>query len=230
MLHKNTVSHAMWELMKRLMKDALLKDFVLVGGTALSLKIGHRMSVDIDLFTVDNFDARKILRHLELSYGAETSHHNTNSIMTFINDIKVDLVSHKYPQIEPAEIIENVRIISIEDIGAMKLHAIVQSGKRYKDFVDMYHLLEHNSLQTYLNAHQKKYDTNPSIARNGLLYHDSIISFQGVETPDGNEIKWDVVKERLRKANININAQFKSIGKERKNINPAPSKRRGSRL
>lgn len=219
----------MWELMQRLMKDEILKDFVLVGGTALSLTIGHRMSVDIDLFTVNSFDAQSTLRYLENRYGAETSQYNINSIMTFINDIKVDLVSHKYPYIKPVEAIENVRIISKEDIGAMKLHAIVQSGRRFKDFVDMYYLLEHNPLQTYLNAYQKKYDTNPSIARNGLLYHDNIISFQGVETPDGKEIKWNVVKERLRKANINIGAQFKSIGKKQENINPAWSKRKGFR-
>jgi len=48
----------MWELMQRLMKDDVLKDFVLVGGTALSLKIGHRMSVDIDLFTQKDFNAQ----------------------------------------------------------------------------------------------------------------------------------------------------------------------------
>ncbi len=220
----------MWELMQRLMKDEVLKDFVLVGGTALSLKIGHRMSVDIDLFTVNNFDVQATLRYLENNYGAETSKCNTNSIMTFIDNIKVDLVSHKYPKVQPVETIENVRIISIEDIGALKLHAIVQSGKRYKDFVDMYYLLEHNPLQTYLSAYYNKYDTNPSIARNGLLYHDSIISFQGVETPDGEEIKWDVVKERLRKANINIGAQFKSPDKQDENINPAPTKRRGFRM
>lgn len=220
----------MWELMQRLMKDEVLKDFVLVGGTALSLKIGHRMSVDIDLFTVNNFDVQATLRYLENNYGAETSKCNTNSIMTFIDNIKVDLVSHKYPKVRPVGTIENVRIISIEDIGAMKLHAIVQSGKRYKDFVDMYYLLEHNPLKTYLSAYHKKYDTNPSIARNGLQYHESIISFQGVETPDGEEIKWDVVKERLKKANIHIGAQFKSLGKKDENIHPAPSKRRGFRM
>lgn len=220
----------MWELMQRLMQDEVLKDFVLVGGTALSLKIGHRMSVDIDSFTVNNFDAQATLRYLKNNYGAETSKCNTNSIMTFIEDIKVDLVSHKYPKIKPVETFENVRIISIEDIGAMKLHAIVQSGKRYKDFVDMYNLLEHNPLQTYLDAYHKKYDTNPSIARNGLQYHENIISFQGVEAPDGKEIKWDVVKERLRKANIHTATQFKSLGKQDENINPTPSKRKRFRM
>jgi len=220
----------MWELMQRLMNDEILKDFVLVGGTALSLRIGHRISVDIDLFTITNFEAGPTLQYLENYYGAETSQYNTNSIMTFINDIKVDLVSHKYPDINPIESVENLRIISIEDIGAMKLHAIVQSGKRYKDFVDMYYLLEHNPLQTYLDAYQKKYDTNPSIARNGLQYHENIISFQGVETTDGKQIVWDVIKERLRNANINIATSFKNSDEKVKNLNSAPSKRRGFRM
>lgn len=49
MLHKETVSIEMWKLLQILMKDEMLKDFNLVGGTALSLQIGHRLSVDIDL-------------------------------------------------------------------------------------------------------------------------------------------------------------------------------------
>ncbi|MNS53577.1 hypothetical protein D3C72_863360 [compost metagenome] len=56
MLHKETVSKEMWELLQMLMKDEILKDFNLVGGTSLSLQIGHRLSIDIDLFTTNGFD------------------------------------------------------------------------------------------------------------------------------------------------------------------------------
>lgn len=49
MLCKETVTSEMWELLQRLMKDENLKDHILVGGTALALRLGHRLSVDIDL-------------------------------------------------------------------------------------------------------------------------------------------------------------------------------------
>jgi hypothetical protein len=147
MLYKETVSKEMWELIQKLMKDEKLKDFVLVGGTALSIKIGHRISVYIDLFTTKSFDAGKMLEYLEKNYNTMKSQHFNNAIFTYINRIKVDLVTHKYPLGKPVEINENIRLISTEDIGAMKLHAIMQSGKRLKDFVDMYFLLEHHPLK-----------------------------------------------------------------------------------
>jgi len=50
MLYKTTIDSSTLELLIRLMNDDFLKDFVLVGGTALSLQLGHRTSVDIDLF------------------------------------------------------------------------------------------------------------------------------------------------------------------------------------
>lgn len=219
----------MWELMQRLMKDEMLKDFVLVGGTALSLKIGHRLSVDIDLFCAEGFDAEATLRYLERHYNAETSHLGINSIMTFINDIKVDLISHQYPQVKPVETNEDIRMVSIEDIGAMKLHAIVQSGKRYKDFVDMYYLLEHHPLNTYLNAYAAKYDTNPSLARNGLLYHNNIISVQGVLTTGGKEIKMLVVADRLKHALVHSNFVFGNAFKPKVTQEPLIQKRKGLR-
>ena len=58
MLYKETVTQEMWELLQRLMKDEKLKEFNLVGGTALSLIIGHRLSIDLDLFSIkDYFDS-----------------------------------------------------------------------------------------------------------------------------------------------------------------------------
>src|SRR5690606_26794175 len=68
MLHKETVSSEMWKLLQTLIKDEMLKDFNLVGGTALSLQIGHRLSIDIDLFTTKGFDKQKLLKHLVTQY------------------------------------------------------------------------------------------------------------------------------------------------------------------
>ena len=63
MLHKETVTQEMWELLQRLMKDEKLKEFNLVGGTALSLIIGHRLSIDLDLFSIKDFDQNALLSH-----------------------------------------------------------------------------------------------------------------------------------------------------------------------
>lgn len=65
MLYKGTVTKEMWELLQKLLKDEKLKDFSLVGGTALSLMIGHRLSIDIDLFTIRDFYELEMLTHLK---------------------------------------------------------------------------------------------------------------------------------------------------------------------
>ena len=130
MLYKETVTEEMWELLQRLMKDENLKDHILVGGTALALRLGHRLSVDIDLFTTKDFDPQMMLNYLHDTYGAnkEESRLYNNTVLTFIDNIKVDVVTHNYPILNSVETTEGVRMISNEDIGAMKLHAIHQSG------------------------------------------------------------------------------------------------------
>jgi len=147
-LFRETVSENMWKVLQKLMDDEKLNDFNLVGGTALSLLIGHRLSIDIDLFTGRDFDAQQMLHQLKDNHGADTGSFTKNAVFTFIDDIKIDVIAHKYPQIKPVETIEGVRLASIEDIGAMKLHAILQSGSRIKDFIDIYFLLEHHPLDS----------------------------------------------------------------------------------
>lgn len=208
-LHVETVSRDMWSLLQRLMADEALKGFVLVGGTSLSLKMGHRKSVDIDLFMDGDFDAPSILKHLEEHYGAERGRYFRNSVFSFINRVKVDIVSHQYPFQKPTETIGGIRMASSEDVGAMKLHAIVQSGSRLKDFVDMFFLLEQLPLARYIEAYENKYpNTNSEIAKLGLLYHEHIDFGEKVDLLINRRVTWDDVGNRLRQAVISPNRTF----------------------
>jgi predicted nucleotidyltransferase component of viral defense system len=64
MLYTRTVSNKTLELLKQMMQDQILANFVLVGGTALSLQIGHRISIDLDLFSINPFDANQLGEYL----------------------------------------------------------------------------------------------------------------------------------------------------------------------
>ena len=98
-------------------------------------------------------------------------------------------------------------MVSLLDIGAMKLNAIFHSGKRLKDFVDMYSLLEIYTLDQLLNACQKKYsDLNMNMVKQSLLHHDDII-FLPVEFT-GAEIRWSTITNRLRNAFHNPQTRF----------------------
>ena len=98
MLHKETVTQEMWKLLHRLMKDEKLKEHILVGGTALALRLGHRLSVDIDLFTTKNFNSQMMLKYLHDTYDVneKESQFFPNTVLTFIDDIKIDIVTHNW--------------------------------------------------------------------------------------------------------------------------------------
>jgi hypothetical protein len=68
MLHTETVEPGTFSLLKELMKLPALQEFSLVGGTALSLRFGHRSSIDLDLFYHERFDQPEIVKVLEENF------------------------------------------------------------------------------------------------------------------------------------------------------------------
>ena len=116
MLHTKTVEAGTLDLINRLMADTALHDFFMVGGTALSLLIGHRISVDIDLFSEKDFDAVALSQYLEQQHLMTDTKTIRNGIFGFIDNIKIDIIAHKYPLIKPLVITDGIRMASLEDI------------------------------------------------------------------------------------------------------------------
>ena len=142
MLQTVTVEPTTLELLKRLQQIPLFEDLRLVGGTALALHIGHRHSIDLDLFgsiDADYMEISEVLREYDLK---ATLNYNSKNIHQFtINDIKVDIVNYPYEWLEPQIETANIRLAGLKDIAAMKLSAITNRGTR-KDFIDIYFLLQ----------------------------------------------------------------------------------------
>ena len=124
MLQKEAVDSTTLELIKNLQSKEYLKDFFLVGGPALALSMGHRKSDDIDLFTHTDFDDQKVLENLESDFGFKSDYRERNTLKGFIEQVKVDILSHKYKFIKEIEINEGIRLASTDYIIAMKLNAI----------------------------------------------------------------------------------------------------------
>lgn len=211
MLYKETVEKGTMDLIDRLMKDDKFSSFNLVGGTALALKIGHRKSIDIDLFTNSDFNSPEISNHLTGNYNVTRIQAINNGVFCLIDGVKVDLLAHQYPLIADMEIIDGIRIVSLMDISAMKLNAIYNNGTRLKDFVDVYTLLESFPLKDMLVASEQKYpQNNISMVRNALLHHEDI-DFNVPVDLIGEEIKWSVIADRLREAVSNPQKVFIKI-------------------
>ncbi len=175
MLHEETVKPGTLDLIHKLMRDQQFKSFYLVGGTALALKLGHRESIDIDLFNTGDFDAVKLAAHLEKQYNALIRRQKSNYVSGSIFDVDFDLISHKYPAVKQIETIQGIRMMSLEDIAAMKINAIVHSGQRIKDFIDIHYLLQEFEYNDIMEFYCSKYpNVDRTQARNSLLYHNDI--------------------------------------------------------
>lgn len=171
-LYTQTVSHALWESLLQLMAFEELKAFRLVGGTALSLQLGHRMSVDIDLFTDDapyrSVDFTTIEKRLADAFPnsqipASDNHTIGKSyyLQTSTTEIiKLDLFYTDAFQFDcsPAK---QLRMAHPLEIAAMKLELISRGG-RQKDFWDIHALLERYTLQELLAAYEKRHPYGPS--------------------------------------------------------------------
>jgi len=198
MLHKETVNAATLELIKRLQSDLLFRDFVLVGGTALSLQIGHRISVDIDFFTRNNFDNQELLEYLELNYGFQMQYIHQNTLKGIINGVFVDFLKHDYPNVAIPAKIEGIVLSSLNDIAAMKVNAITGNGTRIKDFVDIYFLLKQFTFSQIIEFYKIKYKTrNDFHAIKSLTWFDDISSEEWPNMLLEKELTLDVLKREL---------------------------------
>ncbi|HPB53120.1 MAG TPA: nucleotidyl transferase AbiEii/AbiGii toxin family protein, partial [Saprospiraceae bacterium] len=173
MLQTQTVEPGTLDLLKKCMELDALQPFTLVGGTALSLQYGHRMSIDLDFFGNVNFLDDKLISEQFASIGnAELVNQSSVMLGFFINEIKVDIVKYKYDFIEKPITEGIIRLAHPKDIGAMKLAAISGRGKR-KDFYDLYYLLRDYSLEDLISFNKKKFpDSNEMIIIKSLGYFD----------------------------------------------------------
>ena len=179
-LHKETVSDALWWTLKQLMEIEVLLPFRLVGGTSLSLQLGHRISVDIDLFTdveygsidFDQIDSKlqDKFSFVEMQYEGNNSFGKSYFIGQNEDDIvKVDLFyTDKF--IRPVLVYDSIRMASIEEITAMKVEVIGQNGRK-KDFWHIHELMDVMSITKMIELHSERYPYTftPEYLKNKLI-------------------------------------------------------------
>lgn len=197
MLHKEAVKPSTLELLKKLQSEPLLEKFNLVGGTALALRIGHRKSVDLDLFTNEEFDVDELKSMLVDKYNLNVAFERSQTLKGFIDGVMIDCICFKYSHLLPPEEVDGVRLESIPDIIAMKLSAIAQNGTRIKDFIDIATLSSLYSLDDMLRFYKQKFpNSNVIMPVKGLTYFDEIDFNESVVMMDG-VFSWKKIANRL---------------------------------
>ena len=208
-IHWNTVSPLLKQSLEQLMRCDELADFRLVGGTSLSLQIGHRISIDIDMFTdaiYDSISFSKIEESLRLifplvySFGIGPVSIGKCYTIGYSEEelIKLDLF-YTDEYIQPVLLIDGIRMASIEEIIAMKID-IVQRIDRKKDFWDLHELMDNYQFDKMLSLHRQRYPYN----HNEELIKANFINFSKAdEEADPICLKgkhWELIKQDILKA------------------------------
>jgi hypothetical protein len=165
-LYIETVSSLLWESLEKLMAHDGLKEFRLVGGTALSLQCGHRISIDIDLFTDSPYNSvdfyqidhwiKETFDYVEMSTEGNIGFGKSYYVgLDSANLVKLDFY-YTDQFVFPELISGQLRMASKEEIAAMKLEVIGRGGRK-KDFWDVHELLDSMSIHDMLSYYEKRY-------------------------------------------------------------------------
>ena len=210
MLYWNTVTDLLKESLLKLMQAGEFNDFRLVGGTALGLRLGHRMSVDIDLFTdapygsidfdsietylTDNF------AYVEGEFGGNPGMGKSYLIGTDADTvIKLDLYYAMDPFFQEVKAEDGVRMATTEEIIAMKVD-VIQRGGRKKDFWDLHELLKQYTISEMIKLHRQRFEWThyePLIRNN---FTDFSSANNDLDPICLKNKEWEFIKEDIEEA------------------------------
>ncbi len=195
MLQTQSVNPKLLELLNKIMKSEVFSDFNLVGGTSLSLQIGHRLSIDIDMFGNAEIDEIEFINELSKFGKVIIIKKSKNILITSIDGIKVDFVNYKYPLLEPIIVEKNIRLVSKKDIAAMKLNAVSGRGSK-KDFIDLFFLLKDFELKEMLTFYDEKFkDGSSFMVLKSLSYFEDANKEEAPIMLVKNS--WEEIKEKI---------------------------------
>lgn len=186
----------MREVLEGFAHSSLASEFYLAGGTALSLQIGHRLSVDLDFFssTEDIPSLRNIIEKELRPFQVNLTDSSWGNLVYLINGVRVGFYGYGYAMVSPMVIVENIRLASIEDIALMKFDALLGRASR-KDYYDLYFICQQTTLKKLFELSTKKY---PAVRDFEVQVTKRLVYFDNAEEETDpvmlKEIGWQTVK------------------------------------
>lgn len=176
------------------------KDFGLVGGTAIALQIGHRESIDYDLFTYNDFSNPKIKRKIARVAKIERVFRDETGQFTFlINGVRFTFFQFPY-KIDYLESFDHIiQMPDILTLAAMKAFALGRRAK-WKDYVDLYFILKAHHTVGEITAHGKALfgdEFNEKIFRTQLAYFQDMNYAEQVIFKPGFAVDDEIIKKAL---------------------------------
>jgi hypothetical protein len=200
-MHKEILTEDQRELLPLVKQFS--KDFFLVGGTAIALHLGHRRSIDFDLFSTKPFknaDVRSTIRKSDFS-AYDVIVNKSGEFTFLINRVKMTFFKYDFNVPTPERFNTTIRVPSLLDLAAMKAYALGQRSK-WKDYVDLRFILKrHHSVREISESAKKLFggEFNEKLFRMQLGYFDDINYGEQVEYMPGCEVEVDeeTVKKEL---------------------------------
>lgn len=160
--HWECLSAQLRQMMVAVGRQPFNPRFYLVGGTALALQLGHRISIDLDFFAVDDEllaeSRQEIITALKPQLEFEIIQSVVGSLLLNVGGVALGFFSYQYPLLGPPFEVEGINVANILDVGLMKLDAIASRGVN-KDFYDLYFIAAQLPLESLLERSQEKYPT-----------------------------------------------------------------------
>jgi hypothetical protein len=198
-MYINTIPEETHKLLDSFNNDSLPLDTYLAGGTAISLQIGHRKSMDLDFFTKHEFNEDQWIQKLEKSYNLELFSKDWQTIIGDINNVKFSLFYYKYPLIKKLIQFENIKLASLGDLAAIKLDTVISRGTK-RDLVDIYFLAQKFGLDNLYKFYDQKFG---NFEEREIMIKKSLIYFDDAENDvDPNmlvDFKWGDLKTYFMK-------------------------------
>ena len=199
MLREETVEPVTLGLLKQIVALPELKQFRLVGGTALSLLLGHRKSIDLDLFSDQPLDKNELLPALEDAFGKIiiTNDRGKYIFQCIIKNVKVGFVAVRDPFLNPVQIIDNIPFADIKDLIALKLNAVKGRGIK-KDFWDIDRLLQDYPMEKLFEFYHDRYSYDDTFAViRSIVYFDD--AENTIEPYSFDGMTWNKAKKIINK-------------------------------
>jgi hypothetical protein len=191
-MHKIVLSNDQQDLLP-LIKN--FDDFYLAGGTALALQIGHRKSIDFDLFSYKEINQNKIISQLNRSKISKTIVDNEDQLTFIYDGVKLTFLHYPFEVNEFVTLESGIRTVKPISIATMKAYALGRRAK-WKDYVDLYFITRMESLEKIINQAEKLFGKlfNEKLFREQLTYYEDIdysekVNYLIPHPPSDNEIK-----------------------------------------
>ncbi len=180
------------------------RSFYLVGGTAIALHIGHRRSIDFDLFTQSDLRKSAINRKLEaFPFKKVRLFEDIDQLHLIMNRIKITFLSFPYPIEYPIKVENYIKMPTLLTLSSMKAFALGRRAK-WKDYVDLYFILrDHYTIREIREEAERNFGElfSEKLFREQLAFHKDIDFTEPVEffapAPSETEIKQFLIDKAI---------------------------------